>query len=572
MNFRALKATFAVCAFAAALTGCGGGGTPPAPTLDLSGTAAVGPALAGATVQVKCASGTGTATTTNTGTYDVVIDDGALPCALQVTGSGAASSIVLRSTVDVGSTDAVTAVTSAQANVTPLTELVVAQLAAALPAEFFSNFDGASAGLITPDKLNAASATVTAALKNAGIDFGSVDPFKSKLVAASGGTAGNSYDQSLDRLGAKVPVDALPLLVTQLAAAAASGSTSELSGAMTAVSGGGLPGCPYVLSGNFRAIDYFGRMTLRPIDFSAGTFGAGDGVNQMSLVQDGTNPCSFTATLELNGQVGEWQVAFGPGGVGVYRARNTAPIVTAGMTGLIFPVQSHSYQEVAGRWTFLQSGLYPEGVQNYRGQIALADDRTASTCDYTAASGWACNAESSGLTVAERSDGGFDLADAGTVAVNLYAYRAPSGALNVFGTTNASGSDSAAEQTNLVGVKIEPYTLPEVGSTTRYSETLVLFDWLGTRSTTGVTASEVTITSVDAAANTMTRSRLSDGRIDTWHLNAPIAGLNTRDAGTVNGTRFSAAYQMKLPGLGITLVTNAEGAPGRFYGYSALRP
>ncbi len=572
MNLKVLNTTFAMCAFATAFTGCGGGGSVPAPTLDVSGTAAVGSALAGATVQVKCARGTGTATTTNIGTYDVVIDNGALPCALQVTGSGAASSIVLRSVADVGSTDAVTAVTSAQANVTPVTELVVAQLAAALPADFFSNFGSASAGLITPDKLGAASGVVVAALKNAGIDLGSVDPLKSKLVAASAGTAGNSYDQLLDRLGAKVPADALPLLVTQLASAAASGSTSALSEAMTAVSGGALPGCPYVLSGNFRAIDYFGHMTLRPIDFSARTFGAGDGVNQMSLVQDGTNPCSFTATLELNGQVGEWQVAFGPGGAGVYRARNTAPSVTPGVTGMIFPVQSHSYREVAGTWTFLQSGLYPEGIQNYRGQIALADDRTASTCDYTAAADWACKAESSGLTVADRSDGGFDLSDAATVVANLYAYRAPSGALNVFGTTNASGSDSAVEQTNLVGVKIEPYTLPEVGSTTKYSETLLQFDWARTRSTTGVTANQVTITGVDAAAKTMTRSRLGDGRIDTWHLNAPIAGLNTRDAGTVNGTTFSAAYQMNLPGLGITLVTNAEGAPGRFYGYSALRP
>ena len=557
------------------LASCGGGGgsSSPDPSLQVAGTAAIGTALANASVEVKCATGSGTATTSGTGAYTVNIAQGSLPCVVQVTGSGDTASIVLRSAVQAGSTDSATAVTTAKANVTPLTELVIAQFAATLPANYFANFSGASAGTLTQDKLTAAATAIVAALKSAGVDLGTIDPLRGDLVAASGGTAGNAYDKALDTLAQKVTVDALPLLVTQVANASASNSSTGLSDAMAAVDGGGLPGCPYVLSGNYRAIDYHGRMTLRPINFAAKTFGAGDGVNQMALVQDGTNPCAFTATLALNGQTGEWAVAFGPGGVGIYRSRYVAPSVTPGATGIIFPVQAHSYAEIAGTWDSLQSGYFPgDGVQNYRGQLTFAPDRTASSCDYDPAAGWACKPESSGMTVAERTDGGFDvLSGVGPAPVaNVYAYQAPSGSVAMFGTTNPSAStDAAVEQSSFVLTKLKPWTLPEVGSTSKYAETLILYTSpTGTRSTDPVTSNQITNIAVDTTANTVQRQRQSDGRIDTQHLNQPIPGLRTREP----GTNFSAAYQMNVTGTGLTLTTNVETAPGRWLAYSVGRP
>ena len=573
MNLKVVRSAAAIAA-AVLLASCGGGGggsSASEPSLQMSGTAAIGLALTNAVVEVKCATGTGSATTTGTGTYTVTIARGALPCVLQVTGAGGASNVVLRSVVAAGSTDATTGVTTAKANVTPLTELVVAQLAAALPGEFFSSFDGNAAALLTPARIADAGSTIATALKNAGIDLGGIDPLTGDLVAATNTTAGNAYDQILDALAAKVPTDALPLLVTQVANAASTGSSTQLADAMTAVQGGGLPGCPYVLSGNYRAIDYLGRMTLRPIDFSARTFGAGDGVNQMSLVQDGTNPCAFTATLTQNGQTGEWQVAFGPGGVGIYRARIAAPTASVGVTGMIFPVQAHAYADVTGAWDTLTSGYFPgEGIQHYRGKATLAADRNASSCDYDPAAAWACQA-GSGQTVAERSDGGFDLQEAGaTTVATLYAYRGPNGAMNMFGTTNPAGSSSStAEQTSIVLTKLAPWSLPEVGSIGKYSETLIQYTSpTGTRSTNGVTSDQIMNIAVDATANTVQRQRQSDGRIDTWHLNQPLSGFRTRDP---NGAA-STAYQSVVTGTGVVLTTNAAGATGRFLAYSVMRP
>lgn len=52
----------------------------PAASLDLSGTAAVGKALAGATVNAKCATGSNTATAGPDGVFRLSIPGGALPC------------------------------------------------------------------------------------------------------------------------------------------------------------------------------------------------------------------------------------------------------------------------------------------------------------------------------------------------------------------------------------------------------------------------------------------------------------------------------------------------------------
>ena len=117
--------TFAA-AVALSLAACGGdggsssGSTPPVePTLTVSGTAATGAVISGGAVEAVCAAGTGTATTSATGTYSIVITNGSLPCALRVTTSDG-SLLHSAAAGDAGAT-------SATANLSPLTELVIAQ-------------------------------------------------------------------------------------------------------------------------------------------------------------------------------------------------------------------------------------------------------------------------------------------------------------------------------------------------------------------------------------------------------------------------------------------------------------
>ena len=113
-----------------ALAACGGGSgddtasapTPPADSppgataLSVSGTADGGAAIAAAPVAIKCATGTGSASTGADGRFSTIITGGIAPCVIEVTSSGSS----LHSVVAVGSTTA---------NVTPLTELLTAQLA-----------------------------------------------------------------------------------------------------------------------------------------------------------------------------------------------------------------------------------------------------------------------------------------------------------------------------------------------------------------------------------------------------------------------------------------------------------
>jgi hypothetical protein len=67
--------------------------------------------------------------------------------------------------------------TSAVANVTPLTEMIVAKLAGALPADLFASFSASNQ--ITSDLLQAATTAVVTALKDAtDIDLDSIGPFK----------------------------------------------------------------------------------------------------------------------------------------------------------------------------------------------------------------------------------------------------------------------------------------------------------------------------------------------------------------------------------------------------------
>ena len=127
----------AVFGGAALLSACGGGGGNDAsptvvakPATTFSGTAATGAAMAGATVSINCASGTGTATTAANGSYTKDITDVTLPCVLKATSSDGKTVLHSITTPSTGAS-----ANSAQvANITPLTQLLVASLAGTDPA------------------------------------------------------------------------------------------------------------------------------------------------------------------------------------------------------------------------------------------------------------------------------------------------------------------------------------------------------------------------------------------------------------------------------------------------------
>jgi hypothetical protein len=574
MKFKALPQATAVAVLGLMLTACGGGGSgggdgggTPAAGLQVSGTAATGAALASASVEVKCASGNGTATTSSAGAYSLSITGGALPCIVRVAGTTAGgASVTLHSVVETGTSGS--GGTTAVANVTPVTEMIVAQLVAALPSEAFANFTPSQ---VTAAGVSTATAAIVDALKAAGVDLTGTDPLKATLVPATATTAGNAYDQLLDALGEKVPPEGLPQVVNQIASAAATESGSGLTEAMTAVAGGALEGCPNVVSGRYRTLDLFGKSIVRDIDFAKKTFTAANGTDQLAISTDAAKPCEFTVTGTSEGKAIEWNIAMGANGAGAYKARFTSPAST-GTDGFIFPVQSRAVSDLAGEWSFLQSGAFPgEGLVHFSGKVTVNADGSATACDY--APDWQSCVEPAAMSVVARSDGGFDLVDGGEVAAQLYGYKAPNGTMVVFGTSNAAGTDAPdVEQTSLVISKLSPLALPAVGSTVRYWD-VSLTQNQSTRTVAAPFAESNTVQSVDTAAGTATRQRASDGRIDTVSFNQPLPGVRVREAGSFNGVPFGEAIQVPL-GIGLTLSVNSVPYPTGvyFHNISVERP
>lgn len=136
------------------LSGCGGdggggGGSSTPAASGLSGVAAVGSPIAGGTISVVCSGGSALdrATTSSTGVWQVTLSGQTLPCAVEVSGgtiNGTANTTTYHSIATAAGT----------VNVTPLTDLIVANLAStATPGTWFAGLNA------SPSKLSSISQT-----------------------------------------------------------------------------------------------------------------------------------------------------------------------------------------------------------------------------------------------------------------------------------------------------------------------------------------------------------------------------------------------------------------------------
>lgn len=172
---------------ALSLVACGGGGDAAPSTPHLTGTAAVGAALAGANVTARCAAGPDiTGTTGSDGEFDLSLASGqALPCMVRVTGGSPA--VTLHSL----------ATASGRINITPLTELIVARAAGQMPASLFEPFSINQVEQ-TADGLPLAITAVGDDLVEAGLNRPGINPMTGVFVV------GDPEDQILDALGVRL--------------------------------------------------------------------------------------------------------------------------------------------------------------------------------------------------------------------------------------------------------------------------------------------------------------------------------------------------------------------------------
>lgn len=573
MNLPIMKTTAAI-ALATLVSACGGSGDSSS-GLELSGTAATGAALAGSAVQVKCAAGTGSASADGNGRYTLTITDGQLPCMIQVVGDVNGTRVTLHSVVEAGTT--VDGKTTATANVTPLTEMILAQVAAALPASLFENFGSGNA--ITAEQLATATSTVLGVLREVtGIDGSSVDPFKGPLVAASAEnpTGGNEHDKLLDKLAATIPTGSLAVVASQIANSASSGGTTDrqgLTSIFAAARDGDMPGCWVAKSGAYRAIDYFGGSTVRHVDFKALKFSAAEGQPALDIKPlDPAKPCEFIAAGTANGEKVEHQVVIGFAGAGAYRVTGAGAGGVASV-GHLFPAQALSQADVQGEWRLVRSGDSGKGLINTlsRAQVAGSD---VETCDYDIAQGFACTAPMT-FSLTARSDGGLNLVEriggSEQVSAQVYGFRTASQTLVLYGTSNAAGAPAASEtmRTQFVATRPRPLSIPAVGEVSKYWDVNLTIA-SGTPNVT-LTPNAITIIESDPSISVVRRVRSSDGRADRMRYNSPVEGVRLREAGLLDGAAFASALQLPLP-IGVTLSINGDMTGDHFYVISVVRP
>jgi hypothetical protein len=538
---------------AALLSACGGGGddsttpstgsgtTPPVASLTLNGTAATGAAIAGGLIDVKCASGSGTTTTIADGTYTISISGATLPCVMHVT----ASNVDLYSLAEGGSGNVV------RANITPLSQLVAAQVAGGDPANLFANFDASAQTRLTASNVAKAITSVTAALSGA-IDLAGIDPLKDPLVAASAGTTGNTLDQKLDALKAALAAAGVTLADVTSTLVANPDSPAPLKTLLQPVAAT----CAGLRSGSYRALNpnesdpawadhvfTFDAATLTAKFFDAST---------MTLADEGN--CVFSA----NAGASKLLVSKSGAIISLDAASSTTNVVS-----LVLPEQSLPVSELAGTWNVLS---YERASVGASLKPSIATFTLDATGKFTAGSDCvglaACTAWSSlPGNVVMNDAGGFQFTDSDGAVYKVYALKTTDGHVSLYVLdANNMGFSVAARQ--------QAQALPEVQAVNKFWDLSI-----GAGGYAGAAVdTTMTILSVDAATSSFTRTKASDGRVDGFSVNKPRDGLRYRAAGSsplTNGgtTNFSEIVAMQLPGTGLS-VNVSVAANQSFFGIS----
>ena len=188
-----------VVAAASLLSACGGGDGSSSAAATVSGTAATGAAIAAGTVTLKCVAGTSNVVTTNTdGSFSIDVSSVTLPCVGRVDYKDAGGTArKLHTFIKATGT----------ANITPLTELLLASLTGAAATNAFDSFDGTAVKGFTAAQIKAAADAVKLYLQTVlRVDTSNLgdDPIGTKFAAKTGTSDGDKFDKILDDLKAKL--------------------------------------------------------------------------------------------------------------------------------------------------------------------------------------------------------------------------------------------------------------------------------------------------------------------------------------------------------------------------------
>ncbi|MDP2005785.1 MAG: hypothetical protein Q8K45_08915 [Rubrivivax sp.] len=555
-------------ALAATLTACGGGGGTAAPapatptpppsgaSVTLTGIAARGAALAGATVDVKCAGGNGTpAITSAAGAYSVSIAGASLPCAFKVTGTDGTVLHSLRAgTENTGSFNV---------NITPLTELVVARAASVAPASFFSAYASATApsAAVVTDAISAVR-TATAGV----VDLSGVNPITDTLVAASAGTAGNALDQKIDALVAGLTAAQTTLAAVSSALVSNTGTVAPVATLLQPAT----TNCAALRSGRFHTIspgeaDPLARVGR--LDWNSQNLTATFGDNSTATYVD-QGGCKFRS------ESAQWIDTAVVSSAGLVINQSQSKTVPSEVyVSVALPAQTLPVADFAGSWNVAIWQSASGTAQNdvYAETLEITFNASGAITSLLACEGLAaCVSEPNPATLTvNATDGGFNITDQGSVIGRFFLFKNAAGQPVFVGVLNDDGSVLVGTPKRALGA------LPALGAVSEFRE-------LSLRGNDTVDLwidQSTTVTAVDTATRTVTRLRASDSRVDMIGYDKPRDGLRYRAANscTTNGAPSGCAQTAQIPlqGMGVTLsvsVGRTMPAAQSFFNISVGKP
>lgn len=484
-----LKKTFIVSMIAGGIAGCGGSSAPDQPaSLSLSGTASNGTAIASAPISVKCQAATGTATTKTDGTYSVAIAGASLPCALELTNP--ADNTKLHS-IALGTG------MSATSNITPLTELTVANLQKQSPATAFSGFDAtATAKTATSDAMKAAQSVVLSFLTANSAD---VSALSNTDLIGSPLTSGDAQSTALAAVQKTItaPIADVALILATAPSA-----------------------CPVARSGKYTVISYTGTVSSYDIDFAAKTIVLPGETKPTSFAASSANPCEFTG--------GDVTVNFAKSGLAIYKA------TTAADMGIAFPVQTFNKAvlgdtyNIAGYFANGSGFASPGGTapNAQTGTMKINADGSFRLCgekDYSDQCTLLGNAVTGTFSGTPNADGSGNIVFADGSTNKIYTYTAPNGEKLLAQGADKSflimarqaPIDSSAIALNSTSVFYNIRGYAGFGTGAQLS--------FGTNTVTAVTATQVTNLQ-------HTEDGVTPDDTNVFLLNNPWAGMKHRDA------------------------------------------
>jgi hypothetical protein len=534
------------------LLGCGGGGggsgpaNPPA-SVTIAGTAAKGAALPGATVGIKCAAGTGTATTAADGRYTVTITGASLPCALRVAGTDGSvfHSVVAGS----GSSGSFTA------NITPLTELLVAATTGGSPASFFDGFGGSA--VVTPASLTQAIDYLRLAVAGV-VDLSGTNPVTDALVP------GNPLDQKIDTVMASFVATGTTLAQVTSAFVANPGAPTVVGAALAPVAGS----CAWLRSGKYRMIDPAEtdpkwRTHVLRVDATALSVTDQDGVT-LAVTSDGE--CQFSVD---DGEATHKVMVSSAGILVVHSQSKTVATDRAVSIGL--PEQTLPVAEFAGTWNVASwdphSGISTPGYVAQSQEVSL--DATGQITAVLECPGLAACSAAPGpfpMFTTNAASGGFDMIENGANNARVFMFKALSDKAVIVFLDNEGQFFFATRKASLGAV-------PAVGTVSSFRQVL----WNGNGTIAPINEDMTTVTASDAVARTTTRLLASNNRVDLLTYDLPRNGLRYRapNSCTINGMASNCAEVVQLPlqGMGVAVTMSVGSSPATaFYQVTVGKP